>query len=156
MYTNMAVDFGIGLVPVIGDIADAWFKCNTRNNVLLERFLREKGQKHPASPSPPKQSGLRRWFGSGADDPAKQHPPHETPAESHAVATVPVTTTHPSSYPDTHATGAIGATGTVSAKPPLPDRTASAVKAGMARSGGHDYDLEAQHDSSGIHYRREA
>jgi hypothetical protein len=152
----MALDFGIGLVPVIGDIADAWFKCNTRNNVLLERFLREKGQKHPAAPAPPKQSGLRRWFGSGADDPARQHPPHEIPAEAHGAATDPVTTTHQNLHVDTHGTGATGATSAMGAKPPLPDRTASAVKAGMARSGGHDYDLEAQHDSSGIHYRREA
>jgi hypothetical protein len=156
MYANMAVDFGIGLVPVIGDIVDAWFKCNTRNNVLLERYLREKGQKHPAAPAPPKQSGLKKWFGSGAADPAKQHPPQETHPETHAVATAPVTTGHLGSHTDIHTTGAIGATGAAGPKPPLPDRTASAVKAGMARSGGHDYDVEAQHDSSGIHYRREA
>jgi Domain of unknown function (DUF4112) len=70
MYTNLAIDFGIGLVPVLGDFADAWFKCNTRNNMLLERYLREKGQKHPVAPAPaaPKQSGLRRFFGSEPHD----------------------------------------------------------------------------------------
>src|SRR5271163_74370 len=50
MYTNVMIDFGIGMIPVVGDFADAWFKCNTRNNILLERYLREKGQKHPVAP----------------------------------------------------------------------------------------------------------
>src|SRR5215475_1525635 len=70
MYTNLAIDFGIGLIPVLGDIADAWFKCNTRNNMLLERYLRERGQKFPVPPTttPPKQSGftLKKLFGQDA------------------------------------------------------------------------------------------
>ncbi|KAI1624862.1 hypothetical protein EDD37DRAFT_364791 [Exophiala viscosa] len=45
MLLNMAVDFGIGLIPFIGDIADAVFKCNTKNVVLLEKELRERGRK---------------------------------------------------------------------------------------------------------------
>lgn len=45
MQMNMAIDFAIGLVPFIGDIADAVYKCNTRNVVLLEKELRERGQK---------------------------------------------------------------------------------------------------------------
>lgn len=139
MYANMALDFGIGLVPVIGDIADAWFKCNTRNNVLLERYLREKGQKHPTAPAPPKQSTLRRWFGAGADDPAKQHP---HPVEAHpavASTTAPVATT-------------MNATSNHPVEPPLPGRTAGA---GLAKGSGYDHDLEAQQDAGAIHYRRE-
>ncbi|EXJ84455.1 hypothetical protein A1O3_05123 [Capronia epimyces CBS 606.96] len=45
MKINMAIDFAIGLVPFVGDIADAAYKCNTRNVVLLEKELRERGQK---------------------------------------------------------------------------------------------------------------
>jgi Domain of unknown function (DUF4112) len=42
MLLNVVLDFFIGLVPFIGDIADAIYKCNTRNAVLLERHLRKK------------------------------------------------------------------------------------------------------------------
>jgi hypothetical protein len=43
MQLNMAIDFAIGLVPFLGDIADAIYKCNTKNVVLLERELRKRG-----------------------------------------------------------------------------------------------------------------
>ena len=43
MQMNMLIDFAIGLVPFIGDIADAIYKCNTRNVVLLEKELRKRG-----------------------------------------------------------------------------------------------------------------
>ncbi|KAK5791331.1 hypothetical protein VI817_006640 [Penicillium citrinum] len=45
MMVNVIVDFIIGLVPFVGDLADAVYKCNTRNAVILEKHLREKGQK---------------------------------------------------------------------------------------------------------------
>jgi hypothetical protein len=45
MLFNIAVDFGIGLVPFIGDLADALFRANTKNAVLLEKHLRQKGAK---------------------------------------------------------------------------------------------------------------
>ncbi|OAP63051.1 hypothetical protein AYL99_02278 [Fonsecaea erecta] len=45
MQMNVLIDFAIGLVPFIGDIADAAYKCNTRNVVLLEKELRSRGQK---------------------------------------------------------------------------------------------------------------
>ena len=45
MKFNMAIDFAIGLVPFVGDIADAAYKCNTKNVVLLEEELRERGRK---------------------------------------------------------------------------------------------------------------
>jgi hypothetical protein len=45
MLINVIIDFFIGLVPFIGDIADAVYKCNTRNAVILEKHLREKGAK---------------------------------------------------------------------------------------------------------------
>jgi hypothetical protein len=39
MLLNIAADFAVGLVPFIGDLADAAFKCNTRNLRLLENTL---------------------------------------------------------------------------------------------------------------------
>jgi hypothetical protein len=45
MYFNIMVDFGIGLVPFLGDMADALFRANTRNAVVLEKHLRDKGAK---------------------------------------------------------------------------------------------------------------
>jgi len=61
MQMNLAIDFIIGIVPFIGDIADAFYKCNTRNAVLLENELRKRGEKrlrdanrlHEADPSLP-------------------------------------------------------------------------------------------------------
>lgn len=42
---NIVIDFVVGLVPFAGDLIDAIYKCNTRNAVLLEKHLREKGAK---------------------------------------------------------------------------------------------------------------
>lgn len=43
MMFNIIVDFFIGLVPFIGDLADAVFRANTKNAAELEKFLRKKG-----------------------------------------------------------------------------------------------------------------
>lgn len=45
MMFNIIVDFAIGLVPFLGDIADALFRANTKNAVVLEEHLRKKGAK---------------------------------------------------------------------------------------------------------------
>lgn len=45
MIFNIILDFAVGLVPIIGDIGDAVFRANTRNAVVLEKYLREKGAK---------------------------------------------------------------------------------------------------------------
>lgn len=52
MLFNIAFDFVIGLVPFVGDLIDAGFKANSRNALLLEKHLREKGKQQL------KQSGL--------------------------------------------------------------------------------------------------
>jgi hypothetical protein len=39
MMINVAIDFLVGLVPFVGDLADAAFKCNTKNLRLLEEHL---------------------------------------------------------------------------------------------------------------------
>jgi hypothetical protein len=43
MYFNIIFDFGIGIVPFIGDLLDAMYRANTRNAVELEKYLRRKG-----------------------------------------------------------------------------------------------------------------
>jgi hypothetical protein len=42
MLLNIIIDFCVGLVPFLGDIADAAFKCNTKNVALLEQHLDKK------------------------------------------------------------------------------------------------------------------
>lgn len=44
MLFNIAIDFGIGLVPILGDVADALFRANTRNCWLLEVYLTKKAE----------------------------------------------------------------------------------------------------------------
>jgi hypothetical protein len=43
MATNVAVDFGAGSIPLVGDIFDLVFKSNVRNLNLLTEFLEKKG-----------------------------------------------------------------------------------------------------------------
>ena len=43
MLLNVAIDTGIGLVPVIGDIFDATWKANRRNVDLIERYAHDRG-----------------------------------------------------------------------------------------------------------------
>lgn len=45
MMFNIILDFAVGLVPFLGDVADAAFRANTRNAAILESYLREKGKK---------------------------------------------------------------------------------------------------------------
>ena len=42
MMINIAIDFLVGLIPFVGDLADAAFKCNTKNLRLLEEHLDNK------------------------------------------------------------------------------------------------------------------
>ncbi|KAI5867981.1 hypothetical protein GGS23DRAFT_5639 [Durotheca rogersii] len=46
MYVVVAIDLVAGLVPFVGDIADAIVLANTRNAVALENYLRKKGRKN--------------------------------------------------------------------------------------------------------------
>ncbi|KAI1818710.1 hypothetical protein GGS20DRAFT_526581 [Poronia punctata] len=46
MYFWVFVDLIIGLIPFIGDIADAMVLANTRNAAALEAYLRKKGKKN--------------------------------------------------------------------------------------------------------------
>jgi Domain of unknown function (DUF4112) len=44
MIFNIILDLGIGLVPFVGDVADALFRANTRNALALEDHLYERAQ----------------------------------------------------------------------------------------------------------------
>lgn len=56
MMMNVAFDFGIGLIPLVGDFVNILYKCNSRNFILLEKYLVEKygkeavGKTGPADP----------------------------------------------------------------------------------------------------------
>jgi hypothetical protein len=39
MVINMVVDFAVGLIPFVGDFADAAIKCNSKNVRLFEEHL---------------------------------------------------------------------------------------------------------------------
>ncbi|KAF3908394.1 hypothetical protein ABW21_db0200370 [Orbilia brochopaga] len=68
MLINVAFDFLIGLIPFLGDLIDAGYKCNTRNAVLLERHLR--------------QVGRARLKEQGITDPEDDSLPHHSAEDS--------------------------------------------------------------------------
>jgi len=43
MLLNIAFDFVIGLIPLVGDLIDIMYKASTRNAIMLERHLRRVG-----------------------------------------------------------------------------------------------------------------
>lgn len=45
MKFNIILDFLVGLVPFVGDLADAAYKANTKNVILFEDELRQRGKK---------------------------------------------------------------------------------------------------------------
>lgn len=70
MYFNILLDFAVGLVPFVGDLADAMFRANTRNAWTLEQYLVRKaeaertGQTRPgalAETPQPSFSGKGGW-----------------------------------------------------------------------------------------------
>ncbi|MCA0940620.1 DUF4112 domain-containing protein [Salipiger pacificus] len=46
MGVNLAIDWGIGLIPLVGDIFDIGYRANTRNAGMLRRWL----ESRPAGP----------------------------------------------------------------------------------------------------------
>ncbi len=43
MAGNIAIDAGVGSIPVLGDIFDVFFKSNIRNIDLLDEFIKKNG-----------------------------------------------------------------------------------------------------------------
>lgn len=50
MMANVAFDFGIGLIPIVGDFINIMYKCNSRNFINLEKYLVKKYSKHAPVP----------------------------------------------------------------------------------------------------------
>jgi hypothetical protein len=59
MVGNALADFGIGLLPGVGDVGDAVFKANARNLRLLERHLAAR------QPAPPRAAWRGRLIAIG-------------------------------------------------------------------------------------------
>ncbi|KAI1191137.1 hypothetical protein F5B17DRAFT_348939 [Nemania serpens] len=112
MYFWLLVDLIIGLIPFVGDVADALVLANTRNAAALEAHLRQKGQKNlrssgqavPASdPSDPVEfdrlnrespgtSHPSRGAGEPITIPSSQHAPQTSgvaPVQSPSTPTAP-------------------------------------------------------------------
>jgi hypothetical protein len=58
MMINIALDFAVGLIPFVGDFADAAFKCNTKNLRLLEKTLDKKYKPSDLKADPRATGGL--------------------------------------------------------------------------------------------------
>ena len=43
MVANLALDFAIGSIPIVGDVFDMWFKSSVRNVGLMRRYVTEPG-----------------------------------------------------------------------------------------------------------------
>jgi hypothetical protein len=90
MHANIAVDFGIGLVPVFGStLGSAIYKCNVRNTVLLEKHLRQRAEANLRVNEPQittqEESTIKRWIHSVAGNhhpEGSTHPAQPTQASS--------------------------------------------------------------------------
>ncbi len=82
MWRNVVLDFLVGLVPFLGDIADIFFRANTRNVVLLEKHLQKQGKKisnaHDSLGPPPgyyeASNAAPNGAGRGAREPRQPEP----------------------------------------------------------------------------------
>lgn len=80
MMANITLDFLLGITPVLGIVAGALYKSNSRNSLILEHYLRERAQANvkagkylmsDAAKSKGNGSKLSSWFkfgGQGASD----------------------------------------------------------------------------------------
>ena len=76
MYGNLALDFVIGLVPVLGDLADAAYKCNTKNFILLEKELSRRVEERQAQAGGPAAgTGSTQLYGASDNRYATNAPP---------------------------------------------------------------------------------
>ncbi|MBY6200585.1 DUF4112 domain-containing protein [Maritalea mobilis] len=57
MTGTYALDYAVGLVPMLGDVFDIGFKANRRNIAFLRQHLHEKGRV-PSPATAPSQSGI--------------------------------------------------------------------------------------------------
>ena len=58
MVKNSAIDFGLGFVPLVGDIADVFYKANLKNVRILEKWWVKENK---ASVDTATQAKLQQW-----------------------------------------------------------------------------------------------
>ncbi|KAI8625291.1 hypothetical protein F5Y19DRAFT_272125 [Xylariaceae sp. FL1651] len=125
MYFWLFVDLVIGLVPFVGDIADAMVLANTRNAAALENYLREKGKKNLKSSGRPVPA-------SDPSDPAEFDRLHSESLLHHTSrrGNVPTAT-------EARDNRSQQTSGVTSAQPPLAQPTPARVHDGrQGKSGG--------------------
>ncbi|KAG2732444.1 hypothetical protein G9P44_004861 [Scheffersomyces stipitis] len=80
MIANIALDFGLGLIPLLGDFCNILYKCNSRNFILLEKYL---VQKHGGIPvkahSAEKSKKASDFPNDGANHKGVSHVPNSAP-----------------------------------------------------------------------------
>jgi len=81
MMFNITLDFMIGLVPFLGDVADAFYRCNTRNAALLYKHLEARGAARLREQAGGKQPDSRRSRSQTRPSPPKQSHSHRTGGE---------------------------------------------------------------------------
>ena len=77
MVMNIMIDFAIGLVPFLGDIADTFFRCNTRNAVALEKMLNKRVKAAAKRAGAHGESGRIHEVGSDDDDEPPAYEVHD-------------------------------------------------------------------------------
>jgi len=91
MMSNIVWDFGIGFIPILGDIGDMFFRANTRNAWLLDAYLTEKAKairegtvRDPDSGSPHRVAAGELNKDTSTGQPMTQHqmPAHPAPART--------------------------------------------------------------------------
>ena len=50
MFGNLALDAALGSIPLVGNVFDFFFKANTRNWQILERYLKDRPECEAAGP----------------------------------------------------------------------------------------------------------
>ena len=106
MYVNIMIDFAAGFVPVVGDLADFWYRANTRNAWIVDNFLTdlskarlegrtagEKGEMPSTMQYAPDDRDLEQGFSTYAT-PAVV-PPARTPAPRAQQSPAPYRSTPP-------------------------------------------------------------
>lgn len=68
MMTNVFIDFAMGIIPVVGIVAGALYRANSRNALILQHYLRKKAENNVQQGlfllDPAAQSG-KGWFHFG-------------------------------------------------------------------------------------------
>lgn len=95
MMFNIVLDFFIGLVPFLGDVADTFYRCNTRNASLLYGHLRERGAARIKKGTQPRDSSRngrdqsQNRNGQKSRDQSQKRQPQANPANPQPSALEP-------------------------------------------------------------------